>query len=99
MADETKLTVQEVAVIIGSSVQTINGWYRWKALHPDHELAELIPEYTRLPGGRLTRYWNQSDIWRLIQFKKAIPQGRHGIMGDVTQKYAKKNNSGEEVQA
>lgn len=85
------LTVQEVAVLVGSSVQTINGWYRWKKLHPDHELAKLIPDYTRQQGGRLTRYWNQADIWRLIQFKKTIPQGRFGIMGDVTQKYVKKH--------
>lgn len=86
----TQLTVQEVAVAIGSSVQTINGWYRWKNLHPEHELAKLLPDYHRQEGGRRTRFWNQSDVWKLIQFKKSIPQGRLGIMGDVTQKYVTK---------
>ena len=84
------LTVQEVATLIGSSVQTINGWYRWKDLNPDNELANLIPEYTRMPGGRNTRYWQQADVWRLIQFKKSITPGRNGFMGEVTQKYVKK---------
>ena len=89
MAEERLLKVQEVAVAIDSSVQTINGWYKWKNLHTDHELAKLLPDYQRI-GNKNTRYWNQSDIWKLIQFKKSIPQGCRGIMGDVTQKYCHK---------
>jgi hypothetical protein len=84
------LTIQEVATMVGSSVQTINGWYKWKFLNPDEDLAELLPDYTRMPGGRNTRYWQQADVWRLIQFKQSITQGRNGFMGAVTQKYVKK---------
>jgi len=86
------LNVNEVALLVGSSVQTIGSWYRWKDLHPDHELAKLIPEYAR-KGNKRTRYWKQSDIWRLIEFKTAIPQGRKGIMGEITQKYVKKKET------
>lgn len=86
------LNVNEVALLVGASVQTIGSWYRWKELHPEHELAKLIPDYVR-KGNKRTRYWKQSDIWKLIEFKTAIPQGRKGIMGDVTQKYVKKKET------
>lgn len=83
------LNVQELSMLIGSSIQTIGSWYRWKDLNPDHELAKLIPDYTRI-GNRRTRYWKQSDVWKLLEFKQKLPQGRNGIMGEVTQKYVKK---------
>lgn len=83
------LNVMELSIMIGSSVQTISSWYRWKTLHPEHELAKLIPDYIRI-GNRRTRYWVESDVWKLIEFKKRIPQGRNGIMGEVTQKYVNK---------
>ena len=86
---EKLLNVSEVSVIVGSSIQTISSWYRWKALHPEHELAQLIPDYERR-GNRRTRYWKMADVWKLVEFKNAIPQGRKGIMGEITQKYVKK---------
>ena len=88
MADKL-LNVSEVSMYVGSSIQTISSWYRWKDLNPDHELAKIIPEYTRI-GNRRTRYWTMADVWKLVEFKKSIPQGRNGIMGAVTQKYVKK---------
>ena len=87
--DEKLLNVSEVSLLVGASIQTITSWYKWKSLHPEHELAKLIPDYTRV-GNRRTRYWKQSDVWSLKQFKENIPQGRNGIMGDVTQCYVKK---------
>jgi len=84
------LNATEVAVIIGSSVPTITSWYKWKAVEPDHELAKLLPDYIQT-NPRQTRYWKESDIWKLIEFKSRIPQGRNGILGSVTQKYVKKN--------
>lgn len=86
------LNVSEVSLLIGSSIQTIASWYRWKALHPDHELARVIPDFKRV-GNRRTRYWTQDDVWKLIEFKNSIPQGRNGVMGDVTQKYVKKKGT------
>lgn len=83
------LTVQEVGVVIGSCPATINMWYKWRRTHPDHELAKLLPDYEQ-QGGRQTRYWHKADIWKLIEFKQRIPKGRHGILGEVTQAYVKK---------
>ena len=88
MADKL-LNVSEVSMLVGSSIQTISSWYRWKELHPEHELAKLIPNYTR-NGNRRTRYWTMDDVWRLVEFKNNIPQGRNGVMGEITQKYVKK---------
>lgn len=85
------LNVQEVAVMIGSSVQTIGSWYKWKATNPTHPLAKLLPDYKRI-GNRNTRYWDREDLDKLIQFKVSLPQGRNGVMGEVTQKYVKKGN-------
>ena len=90
MEKEKMLNLNEVALLVGVSVQTINSWYRWKRLHPEHKLANLIPEFTR-GGNRNTRYWKQSDVWKLIEFRSSIQQGCKGFMGDVTQKYCRNN--------
>lgn len=89
MSEPKLYNVQEVAMMINSSIQTIGSWYRWKNLHPESELASIIPDYTRI-GNKHTRYWTQEDIWKLLEFKQSIPQGRNGVMGEVTQKYVKK---------
>lgn len=81
--------IEEVALIVGVSTATINIWYRWKRSHQDHELVNLLPDFIQ-SGARQTRYWKQSDCWKLIQFKQAIPHGRNGILGDTTQKYIRK---------
>lgn len=85
---ERLLKIEEVALMIGVSVQTINIWYRWARNNKDNEYAQLLPEYTQ-NGPRQTRYWTQSDIWKLIEFNKVIPRGRNGVMGDITQRRTK----------
>ena len=92
--DDRLVKVQEVAVMIDTSVQTINSWYRWKAENPDHERARLLPDYTQLPTGRHTRYWKESDVNLLWEFKVTMPQGKRGLMGSVTQKYVYSNADG-----
>lgn len=89
MEDVKYLNAIEVAVLVGTSIQTLNSWYKWKRTHPEHELAKLLPDFER--GDRRTRYWKSTDVWKIIEFKTNIPVGRNGIMGDVTQKYTKKN--------
>lgn len=89
MGDEKLLNVTEVAVCVGASIQTISSWYKWKSLHPEHEMAKLLPDYTQV-GNKRTRYWKPSDVLGLRKFKESIVQGRNGLMGDVTQKYVKK---------
>ena len=84
-----KLTVTEVAVLVGCSVQTINYWYAFKRKEPNNKLAKILPDYTQ-EGGRQTRYWKEEDIFKLVMFKNSIPRGRNGILGSVTQRYAKR---------
>ena len=52
--EDKMLNLNEVALLVGVSVQTVNSWYRWKRLHPEHELTKLIPEFVR-GGNRNTR--------------------------------------------
>lgn len=92
---EQKLRIEEVALLVGASTQTINNWYRWKRSNLDHPLAKLLPDYVQ-EGPRQMRYWNKSDIWSITEFKNSIPHGRNGILGDITQKYAR--NKKEEEQ-
>ena len=77
---EGKIKIEELAMRVDSSVQTINNWYKWKREHPDSELASLLPNYTQ-EGSRQTRFWNYNDIWKVLEFKKAIVHGRNGVMG------------------
>ena len=89
MADERLLKLEEVAVLIGSSCKSINNWYWFRRENPDNEYAQILPDYVQ-EGNRQTRYWKESDIWKLIEFKKSIPQGKSGVMGSITQRYCKK---------
>ena len=82
---EQLLRIEEVALLIGVSSQTLNIWYRWKKYNPDNEYAKMLPEYIQ-QGKRQIRLWKKSDVWALIEFKNTIPHGRHGILGDVTQR-------------
>lgn len=86
------LNAVNTAVLVGTTVPTMNTWYKWKKLHPDHELAKLLPEYIKMGN---SRYWNRDDLWKLIEFKSKLPQGRNGILGEVTQKYVKKGKTNE----
>ena len=88
MSETIKLKIYEVAMLVGVSYRTIENWYMWKRKNPKHELAKLIPDFQQ-DGERQIRYWKQSDIPKLIEFKNSIPHGRNGILGDVTQKYGK----------
>lgn len=90
MAERTKLlTIEEVAVSTGVSVQTINIWYRWRKQNPEHERAKMLPEPIQAKP-RQTRFWEPQDVMKLIEFKNTVKTGRDGIMGQITQKYVKK---------
>ena len=83
------LTSTQVAVLVGVSEATLNFWYRFRRANPDNEYALLLPDFIQSTN-RQKRLWNREDIPKLIKFKNAIPKGRNGIMGEVTQKYIKK---------
>lgn len=87
--EERLLRVEEVALTVGVSVKTINNWYAFKKEQPNNEYSKLLPDFVQY-GERQTRYWKSNDIYDLIKFKAAIPKGRNGILGCITQKYGKK---------
>ena len=95
--EERLLKLEEVAILIGSSGKSINNWYWFKRENPDNEYAQMLPDFIQ-NGERQTRYWRESDIWKLIEFKNAIPQGRNGIMGSITQRYYKNKKEENEVE-
>lgn len=84
--EDKLLRIEELAVLAEVSVQTINNWYRWKKIHPEEELAQLLPDYIQI-GTRKSRYWAPADASRVIKFKSKLPRGRGGILGDVTQRH------------
>lgn len=94
VAEDRLLKIEEVALLVGKSVKTINNWYWFKRLNPENELAQMLPDYVQ-ENSRQQRFWKQSDIWKLIEFAQRIPKGRNGIMASVTQRYYTKSNKGE----
>lgn len=88
MANTKMLNIQEVSIMVGVSIPTLRMWYKWKRENPDHDIAKLLPAYTEV-GAHKAHYWAQEDVWKLIEFKTSIPQGRGGVMGSVTQRYVK----------
>ena len=90
MSERTKLlTIEEVAVSVGVSTQTLNIWYRWAKQNPEHERAKMLPK--SIPAKpRPTRFWEPQDVMKLIDFKNTVKTGKNGIMGSVTQRYVKK---------
>lgn len=87
-----ELNVEKVALLVGVSVKTINSWYSFKAKNPDNEYAKMLPEFERSTV-RGTRYWQYDDVTKLIEFRAKVPHGRNGILGDVTQRYARKKRA------
>ena len=85
----TLLKIEEVAILCGVSVQSINNWYKFKRENPNDEYARLLPNYEVI-GCHNQRFWDKSDVGALVEFKQKMPKGRSGVMGTVTQRYVKK---------
>ena len=85
----TLLRIEEVAVLCGVSVQSINNWYKFKRENPDNEYARLLPNYEVI-GEHGQRFWDKADMNALLSFKQSMPKGCKGVMGSVTQRYVKK---------
>lgn len=92
---EKMLRIEEVALSIGVSTKTIRNWYRFKRENPEHEFSKMLPDLDRRDL-RKPMLWKQSDLWKLMDFKKKLPVGRNGIMGSVTQAYVKGGKNEEE---
>ena len=88
MQKDKILSLAEVAVKLGVSVFTINNWYAFKRLQPDHPMAKLLPEYIQ-ENPRSARKWKAEDLKYLRQFKRQVVVGRSGFLGCATQRYKK----------
>lgn len=86
------LRAEEVALLVGCSVPTLNHWYRFKKENPNHEMSKLLPEFVQ-SDTRQQRYWTEDSVYKLIEFRSKLPHGRAGILGSVTQRYVKKKGS------
>ena len=83
-----KLTATKVTQYLDISVATLNNWYGWYN-NPEYIKPKDTPElpaYTQ-QGKRGTRYWDKADLPKLMKFKKWIPRGRAGIMGDYNARF------------
>lgn len=78
----------EVALLLDISVPTLNNWYKFKRYEPDNEMCKLLPDPIQ-KAPKQTRYWQEEDIPKMIEFKSKIVTGRKGFMGSVTQAYVK----------
>lgn len=94
LMSERQLKIEEVAVLVGVSVKTMNNWYWFKRENPDNEYAQMLPEYQQ-ERPTSARLWNYDDISKLIEFKNHVIRGRNGKMGTITQKYVKKEKTNE----
>ena len=75
--------VEEVAVRLGVSTQTVNRWYRFKRENPEDKICKLLPDYkiSKSDKNLPTRIWKESDVNKLIKFRDSVTRGRDGIMG------------------
>jgi len=95
--EQNLLTALEVCVLVGCSYNTLNYWYKWAKKNPNNEYAKLLPKYLDT-GIRQTRYWRKEDIPAIIHFKNSLPQGRNGLMGDITQKYRREKKRRDKIE-
>lgn len=76
------MRIEEVAMKIGTSSQTLNKWYRFKKAHPEDEAIQKLPDYEMVvtSSGKV-RHWTEDDVKKLMEFKDSIIIGRRGKMG------------------
>lgn len=87
VGDEMLVTAEEIAYHIGVSVRTIDLWYKWKRRNPNHPLAKLLHDPTRI---NKRRYWKAKDVTDIEVFQNSIPRGPGGLFAEIT--YHKKEN-------
>ena len=79
-----KLRIEQVAILVGVSTQTLNRWYKFKRENPEDEVSKQLPDYDTADISRglgYIRLWESEDVWKLIEFKQNVHPGRSGRMG------------------
>lgn len=77
---EIYLTIGQVAKEVGRGVTTIKNWYEWAE---ENDRLDDLPEVKTDFDKRGTRYFKESDIPTLIEFRDSI---KYGMMADVNRK-------------
>jgi len=76
------LKIEEVAVKVGVSVQTLNRWYKFKKENPKDSISKTLPAYKMVTTtSGCVRLWQEKDVEKLKDFKSNIIPGRTGRMG------------------
>ena len=76
------LKIEEVAMRVGVSVQTLNRWYRYKKDNPKDDMSKAIPMYKKEKTSYgFVRLWQMDDVAKLIEFRTKVVPGRCGRMG------------------
>lgn len=89
MSDFNKnyLSINQVAIIIDSSVTSIKRWYKWYEDNTFDTPKDLIlPKYYYLDG-RKTKYFHRGDIITLQDFKEKLNTSHKGIMAEYNANY------------
>lgn len=80
-----RINATELAGMIGVSVVTLSGWYKWY-YDDSYEKPEDTPELP--PFERVgnnyngTRYWKLEDVDKIQEFRKWVGIGRDGKLGE-----------------
>lgn len=97
MSDEKIYLRDELCKALGISVHTLQKWYQWEK----YELKDGTVKHSYLPkpqkvAGRRgsPKYWTESQLELLRDYKSTIVVGRHGKYGKYTNPYHKEANNG-----
>lgn len=72
------ITIGDLAKEVGRSAATIKNWYEWAE---KHDRLDDLPEMYRDIDKKGTRYFNEDDIPKFIEFRESI---QYGMMADVS---------------
>lgn len=76
---ERYYTTSETAAIVGVTRATLLRWYEYQETLD----VKVLPEFIRI-GGHNTKYWSDTNIQKIVQFKKSKKQGD---MAQISNKY------------
>lgn len=76
------MKIEEVAVKLGVSVQTLNRWYKFKRENPKDDISRRLPMYKKVKCATgFVRVWTDNQLQELVEFKSLVTPGRTGKMG------------------
>lgn len=85
--NEILLTATKVIQQLDISARTLDSWYKFYngSYEKPEGMPKLPPYIQERPRG--PRFWKQSDMTALKEFKEWVPKGRGGVMGRVNEQY------------